>query len=181
MCGGDALASQKQQEANQQIALNQQLMNMMQQYKAQTDPFWMSRLSGGLPYMNQLTDYSKGATAQAFAPAWGQLNRNLAGFGDTLPSGMKEQLMQNLSASEGQAFDSNIINALQQNEATKQSAAASLNPFQPAQLASNAAGSVLSAPPVQSGGIGNFLGGAVSGLFNAAGQAHGFSNLFAGI
>lgn len=155
---------------------------MMQQYQGQTTPFWENQLKNGLPFFNQLTDYGKGTTAQSFAPAWGQLNRNMQGYGSTLPSGMREQAQTNLSADEGQAFDQNMTQNLMANQQAKESAAASLNPFQPAQIASGTAGSVLSAPPVNPGGVGNFLGGAVSGLMNstmnAAGNAGGFGALF---
>jgi len=168
-CGGDALAGQKQTAANQQIQEQQQLMDLFQNYQKQTSPFWTSRLQNGLPYFNQLTDYTSGTLAKSFAPVRAGLNRQLSGFGETLPSGMKEQLNTNLDAQEGEAFDQNQVQALSANENTKEAAAASLNPFQPAQLATGAGGSVLSAPPVQSGGVGNFLGGAVSGLFNNPG------------
>lgn len=154
------------------------MMDMLQQYKAQTDPFWMNRLKNGLPFMNQLTDYTGGTLAKSFAPIRAGVNRNLAGFGDTLPSGFKEQTMTNLGAEEGQAFDQNQVQALMANDQAKLGAAASLNPFQPAQIANQSGGGILSAPPVQSGGFGNFLGGAVSGLINATGQAGGMAAMF---
>lgn len=171
-CGGDALASQKQEEANQQVQMNSQMMDLFKQYSSQTNPFWMNQLQQGLPFFNALTDYNKGTTAQAFAPAQAGLNRSLAGLGETLPSGMAEQAHTNLNAQEGQAFDQNMVNNLMENQQAKERAAGNLNPFQPAQVASGSAQSVLGAPPVNPGGFGNFLGGAVSGLFNAS-QAGG--------
>lgn len=178
LCGGDALAGQKETEANQQVQMNQQMMDMMNQYSAQTNPFWMSQLQNGLPFFNQLTDYSKGTVGQSFVAPRAALNRSLAGMGSTLPSGMAEQANTNLDAAEGSAFDQNMVSNLMANQNAKLQAAASLNPFQPAQIGSQAASSVLSAPPVNPGGIGNFLGGAVSGLLNnvsAGGQLGGMA------
>lgn len=180
-CGGDSLANQKKTEANQQIQLQQYMMDLMKQYQGQTTPFWTSRLNGGLPFFNALTDYNKGTIAQSFAPGRAAMERNLAGFGDTLPSGFKLGAETNFNEGEGQAFDQSMVNSLMANENVKEQAAANLNPFQPAQLSSNAAGSVLSAPPVNAGGFGNFLGGAVSGVLNAAGSAaSGGNSLWSG-
>lgn len=167
------MAGAKKQEAQQQIQLNQAMMDLMNKYSAQTNPFWSSRLSGGLPFFNQLTDYSSGTLAKSFAPQFAALNRRLSGFGDTLPSGFKEQQLTNLGAQEGEMFDENMVRNLSANEQSKLQAAASLNPFQPAQIGSGAAGSVLSAPAVNSGGFGNFLGGAVSGLLNNVSYSKG--------
>lgn len=167
-CGGDALAPEKQQEASQQVQMQQQMSDMMKQFSSQTNPFWMNQLQNGLPFFNAMTDYNKGTTAQAFQPAQAGLNRSLAGLGDTLPSGMAEQAHTNLNAQEGQAFDQNMVSAMMANQQAKEQAAGNLNPFQPAGVANQSAGSVLTAPPVNPGGFGNFLGGAVSGLFNNA-------------
>lgn len=106
------------------------------------------------------------------------MNRSLSGFGDTLPSGFKTQTNTDFDSNEANAFDQNAINALQQNEATKENAAAQLNPLGYYQSSNGANASILSAPPVQSGGIGNFLGGMASGLIGAAGNAGGFKDLF---
>lgn len=180
-CGGDALAGAKQQEANQQIQLNQQMMSMMHQYQDASQPFLMDQLKNGLPFFNQLTDYSKGTLATAEAPQRAALNRSLSSFGDTLPSGFKEQANTNFDVAQGHAFDQDMVSNLLQQQNAKERAASALNPLGPASLGSSTAGSVLSAPPVQAGGVGNFLGGAVSGLLDAAGQAKGFGKLFAGI
>ncbi len=170
-CGGDSLAAQKKQEANQQVQLNQYMMDLMKRYQGQTTPFWTSRLQGGLPFFNQLTDYGNGILAHAYLPARAQMERQMAGFGDTLPSGFKQGMEMNFDENEGQAFDEQQLNAMMMNEQAKQEAAANLNPFQPAQIGSSSAGSVLGAPPVNAGGFGNFLGGALNTALNAAGVA----------
>lgn len=157
------------------------MMDLMKQYQNQTTPFWSSRLRGGLPFFNQLMDANNGTVARAFAPARAQLGRSLAGFGDTLPSGFKTGMETQFNEGEGQAFDQQMVNSMMANENVKEQAAANLNPFTPASAASGSAGSVLSAPPVQGGGFGNFLGGAVSGLINATGQAGGAKAMFGGI
>jgi hypothetical protein len=169
ICGGDALAPQKQQEANSQVALNDQLTSMFKTYASASNPFWLNQLKNGLPFMSQLTDYTGGTLAKSFAPVRAQVNRNLSGFGDTLPSGFKEQTNTNLGAEEGQAFDQNMVQALMANQQAKERAAGALNPLAAASTASGTAGSVLSAPAVNGGGIGNFLGGAVSSLLQGAG------------
>lgn len=129
--------------------------------------------------MPQMLDYSGGTLAKSEAPQRAAMNRNLSGFGDTLPSGFKTQTQTDFDTKEGGLFDQNVLSALQQNEATKENAAAQLNPLGFYTGSTGANSSVLSAPPVQSGGIGNFLGGAASGLINAAGQAGGIAKMFA--
>lgn len=129
--------------------------------------------------MPQMLDYSGGILAKSEAPQRAAMNRNLSGFGDTLPSGFKTQTQTDFDTKEGGLFDQNVLSALQQNEATKENAAAQLNPLGYYTGSTGANASVLSAPPVQSGGIGNFLGGAASGLINAAGQAGGIAKMFA--
>lgn len=151
--------------------MQQQLMQLFQQMNSQSTPFWTNQIQNGLPFFNQLVDYSGGTLAKSFQPAQAQLNRRLAGFGDTLPSGMGEQLQTNLGAEEGEAFDQNMVSNLMMNQQAKERAAMALSPMAPAAAATGAGGSVLGAPPVNAGGIGNFLGGAVSGLFNNAGLA----------
>lgn len=142
-------------------------------------PFETNLVKNGLPYMPQLLDYSGGILAKAEAPERAAMNRNLQGFGDTLPSGFRTQTNTDFNAREGGLFDQNVLSGLQQNEATKENAAAQLNPLGYYSGSSGANGSILSAPPVSGGGVGNFLGGAASGLLNAAGNAGGFAKLFA--
>lgn len=141
-------------------------------------PFEENLVKNGLPYMPQMLDYSGGILARSEAPQRAAMNRNLEGFGDTLPSGFKTQTNTDFNTKEGGLFDQNVLSGLQQNEATKENAAAQLNPLGYYTGATGANQSVLAAPPVQSGGVGNFLGGAASGLLNAAGTAGGFGKLF---
>jgi hypothetical protein len=157
-------------------------MSMLQQFNAQSTPFWTNQLQNGLPFMNNLQNFSSGTLAQSFQPAQASLNRSLSGLGSTLPSGMAAQLQTDLGAQEGEAFDQNTVANLMANQQAKTQAATALSPFAPAAAATSAGGSVLSAPPVQSSGIGNIIGGAVSGLFQGAGTAAaGGSTLLAGI
>jgi hypothetical protein len=173
MCGGDALASQKKQEAQSQIDLNKALQQGYTQRNAAQTPFLMERLKNGLPYFNDLIDYNSGTLARAAAPQRASLLRSLSGFGDTLPSGFKEQAIADFNANLARGFDDQIVQALNANEAAKENAANMLNPLGYAASATGAAGSVLGAPPVNAGGFGNFVGGLVSGIVNKAGATFG--------
>lgn len=167
-CGGDSLANQKKQAAQSEIDLNNALQaGYTQRNNAQT-PFLMDRMANGLPYFNDLIDYKSGTLARAAAPERASLLRNLAGFGDTLPSGFKEGEIGDFNANLARGFDDQIVQALNANEATKENAANMLNPLGYAAGATGAGGSVLSAPPVYSGGFGNFVGGLASGLVKNA-------------
>lgn len=172
-CGGDALAPEKEAQAQAQAQQQQQLSQMMQQYQQLSQPFWTNQLQNGMQGFNALTDYTKGTTAQAFAPAWGQLSRNLATEGSMVPSGMADQERTNLAASEGGAFDQNMANLIMQNNAAKQQAASALNPMAPASASTQSSQSVLQAPSVNPGGFGNWLGGAVSGLLGGGASIGG--------
>ena len=119
--------------------------------------------------MPQLLDYSSGAVAQSYAPAQAALNRSMAGFGSNLPSGFATQSQTDLDSQEANAQDTNTINALQQNQQAKTGAAAALNPLGYYTGSTGANQSVLGAPAVNSGGVGNFVGGLVSGLANNVG------------
>jgi hypothetical protein len=177
-CGGSAIAPQQEQAATQSVQEQQELMQMLQQYSGASTPFWMNQLQNGLPFMNNLQNFSSGTLAQSFQPAQASLNRSLAGLGQTMPSGMAQQLQTDLGAQEGEAFDANTVQNLEANYGAKEQAATALSPFAPAAAATSAGSSVSSAQPVQTSGIGNIIGGAVSGLFNGAGAAGGFAKLF---
>jgi hypothetical protein len=180
-CGGDALAGAKQQAAKEQADAAAQQAAIAKQRNDVQQPFETNLVNHGLPYLPQLLDYSNGTLAKAYSPMRATMNRNLAGFGDTLPSGFKTQTQTDFNSNEANAFDQNTINALQQNEATKENAAAQLNPLGFYGGSNSANQSILSAPAVQSGGVGNFLGGMASGLISAAGNAGGkggFAGLF---
>jgi hypothetical protein len=167
-CGGDALAGAKQAAAKQQADAATQMAAIAKSRNDVQQPFEENLVKNGLGYLPQMIDYTGGTLAKSEAPQRAAMNRNLAGFGDTLPSGFKTQTQTDFDTQEGGLFDQNVINALNINEAAKENAAAQLNPLGYYTGSTGATGSVLSAPPVQSGGIGNFLGGAASGLLNAA-------------
>jgi hypothetical protein len=178
-CGGDSLAPAKQQEAQSQINLNNALQQGYTQRNNAQTPFLMDRMKNGLPYFNDLIDFGGGTLARAAAPERASLLRGLSGFGDTLPSGFKEGVIGDFNANLARQFDDSMVGWLNQNEAAKENAANMLNPLGYAGAATGAAGSVLSAPPVQSGGFGNFMGGlvngAVQGFSKGAGSAASFS------
>jgi len=166
LCGGDALASQKQQEANSQVALNNSLVKAFNTNQSQVDPFAISLLNNGNPYFKNQIDYNNGIIAQQAAPQRAQMLSQLQGYGNTLPSGFAAQTEADFDSNLANQFDQSIANTENQNLQTKIEGAQLLNPLGYAGAGSQAAGSVLSAPPVQSGGFGNFLGGLASGLLN---------------
>lgn len=173
MCGGDALAPAKEAAAQQSLESQRELTKLADQRNAVQQPFETSRVTGGLPYKNQLLDYNSGILAKSYAPVRADLNRRLAGQGDTLPSGFANQSRIDLDSNRANAFDNNVISTLNADELTKENAAAQLNPLGYYGSAGSSGQSVLSAPAVQSGGVGNFVGGAVSGLLNNASVASG--------
>lgn len=168
LCGGDALSGDKEAAAKSQAELASTQAALANKTAGTYIPFFSDLAKNGLDFMPQLEDYSKGTIAQSFAPAKAQQARQLAGFGDTLPDGFKQQSQDNLNASEGQAFDQNQVQNLEMNQAAKTSAASALNPGQFFSGATAGNQSILGAQPVNSGGVGNFIGGAVSGVLNNA-------------
>src|SRR6267378_2904571 len=178
-CGGDKLAGAKEAAAKQQADAASQMAAIAKSRDALQTPFLTDRVKNGLPYLPQMLDYTGGTLAKAEAPERAAMNRNLAGFGDTLPSGFKTQTQTDFNTKEGNLFDQNVVNALNTNQSAKMSAAEQLNPLGYYGGSTGANSSVLSAPPVQSGGVGNFLGGAASGLLNAAaGSAKGLKSIW---
>jgi hypothetical protein len=133
-------------------------------------PFLTDTVKNGLSFMPQLQDYSSGTLAQSFAPQKAAQQRQLAGFGDTLPDGFKQQQETNMEANEGQAFDQNQVQNLMTNQAAKTQAASMLNPQGYFSGATAGNQSILGAQPLNSGGVGNWFGGALSGILNTAGK-----------
>lgn len=88
-------------------------------------PFYESRLAG-LPNKEQFLDYGAGKTARAFGPARAATSRRLAfaGVNPTDPAYL--QTMTDLEGQQGRAFDDQISQFLNLDEATKQSAARGL-------------------------------------------------------
>jgi hypothetical protein len=175
MCGGDSLAKQKQQEASSQVALNQSLVNAFNTNQSEANPFAINLLKNGNPYFKNQIDYNKGLMAQEAAPLRAQMMSKMAGYGNTLPSGFASQTEADFNSNLASNFDNTVANAENNNLQTKMAGASMLNPLGYAGAGSQAAGSVLSAPPVQSGGFGNFLGGMASGLAQGAGSAAGMA------
>lgn len=136
---------------------------------AQVKPFYTNRLQNGLPYINQLLDPMSGIISRAFAPAYQSLNQRFAV--DGLPSGSKDAAIRDLDAQKARAYDTQMVGALQQNDAAKQDAASGLVGQQGLALSSamgntNAAlsgnNSIMQAP-LQSQGVGGILGGVLQG------------------
>ena len=158
------LSNQTAQTAADQTAF-------MKSQEQKIDPFATSRLNNGLPYFDALTDYTKGTTAQAFAPGRGAILRKF-GTMSGLPSGMKEQTLADYDANEARAFDSNMVNNLNTNEAAKQGAAALLtgqeqisNPVGYTSAAMQGNQSIMQAP-LQTPGIGGLIGGLAQGVIS---------------
>lgn len=126
--------------------------------------------------MPQLQDYSSGTLAQSFAPQKAAQQRQLAGFGDALPDGFKQQQETNMDAAEGSAFDQNQTQNLLLNQQAKTQAASALNPAQYFSGASGDNQSILGAQPLNSGGLGNWFGGALSGAINGASKNLSFGS-----
>jgi hypothetical protein len=173
MCGGDPLQADKQAAADQNTKTQKQLSDAFTQRNNAQTPFELSRMNLGLPYIGQLMDYSGGTLARAAAPERASLLRNMSGFGSTLPSGFKTQAIGDFDASLGRSFDDQMVQNLNANESAKETAANALNPLGYAGNSIQAGGSVTSAPPIQPGGVGNFLAGAASGLLNSASASGG--------
>lgn len=180
--GGGPSSEQKQAAASQANLTNQlagvanRQQNFFEQQQNAVNPFYQSRMKNGLPYYNQLTDSLSGTTAQAFAPARGQLLRSLSntpGGNNGLPSGFRQQALTDLSTQQARAFDSNLIGALAANEQAKQAGASGLigqaqiaNPLGYFQGAQQGNQSIMQAP-LQRPGIGGILGGIAGGAASA--------------
>jgi hypothetical protein len=74
----------------------------------------------GLPFYRNTTDYSSGMNAQAFAPQRAALLRQTNQYAN-MPSGYRDAMLTSLAAQEGRSFDnSNIQNALMNQQAKAQ-------------------------------------------------------------
>lgn len=182
MGGGGVSGSQKNQAAGQLTNLSGTATgNMGQQYQTataagkQVTPFYASEMTGGLPFYRQMTDYSGGDIAQAFAPARGQILRQTNQYAN-MPSGYRDALLNNLNAAQARSFDSSLRQAMMANQMAKQQGAAGLTGEQ--QIAGNealgygslgagASSSILQAP--QKPSVWGTIGGlAMQGLGTAA-------------
>lgn len=86
-------------------------------------PFYQTEMTQGLPFYNNLTDFSSGTTAQAYAPAKASYLRQESTMG-ALPSGSKAAGMNDINESEAKTFDSNLVNNMFANYQAKQGGAA---------------------------------------------------------
>jgi hypothetical protein len=93
--------------------------------QAAVSPFYRSRMMNGDPNFNQYTDAASGINARSFAPARQALYARL-GSQQGLPSGYREQAMQDLDDRQAHGFDDLLIQGLQRNEAAKQGGAAGM-------------------------------------------------------
>lgn len=167
-------AAQSQADLNKQLGDafgRQEQFSEAQQNKV--NPFYTSRMQGGLPYMANLTDAISGNTAQAFAPAKAQLERSLGQNANALPSGFATGARSDLAAQQGRAFDQQLQGAQGANEAAKQAGAAGLlgqaqisNPQSYGSLATSGNQSIMQAPLAKPG-LGGLLGGLAGGLASA--------------
>lgn len=88
-------------------------------------PFYTNEMNNGLPFFNNLTDYSSGTVAQAYAPQEAALNRSLAKTG-YLPSGFATAARSDLASRKAQTFNQMLQNALYANYQAKQQGAQGL-------------------------------------------------------
>lgn len=173
--GGGPSTEQKQAAASQANLANtqsnaaNQALQFVQAQQNKANPFYTSRMEGGLPYFNQLTDASSGLTAQAFAPARQQLLQRL-GTQQGLPSGFREGALTDLDTQQARAFDTQLLGGLGANEQAKQAGASGIlgqaqlaNPQSYFAGAGGANQSILQAP-LQRPGLGGLLGGVAGGL-----------------
>lgn len=77
----------------------------------------------GLPFYNNLTDFSSGTAAQAYNPAKASFLRTTATQG-ALPSGYKSAGMNDINEAQAKTFDSSLVNNMMMNQQAKQQGAA---------------------------------------------------------
>lgn len=180
--GGGPSVEQRNAAASQAQLTNQlgQVANRQQDFfeKQQNtvNPFFSSRMTGGLPFMNQLTDATSGLNARAFAPARQQLLRQL-GTQQGLPSGFRQQALTDLDTQQARSFDDQLLGGLGANEQAKQAGASGLlgqaqlaNPTGYFGQALGGNSSIMNAP-LQKPGLGGVLGGALGGALGQGGIA----------
>lgn len=165
MCGGPS--RQQKEAAAAQTDISNTLSGIAKGREAFQGPFLKSRVQGGLPFLNQFTDFSGGALARSIAPQRAQLLSRLNRFGTALPSGFREQTLTDLGTRQARAFDDQIIQGLLLDEETRARAAGLANPLGFFTGAQQGFGSILNMPQ-QPNPLGSILGGAVGGLIGLA-------------
>jgi hypothetical protein len=132
-------------------------------------PFYQSEMTNGLPFYNNVTDFTSGTTAQAFNPAKAAFLRTQGTLG-ALPSGSKSAGLNDINESEARAFDTGLTNNMFANFQAKQQGAAGTAGLMQAAFygGSTSAGSSASQPlqPAYNPWMG-VLGGAVQGAASA--------------
>ena len=127
--GGGASSTQKQgqqiqlQNAQQENQLAGQSAQKFNALGSSVSPFYSNEMTNGLPFFNNLTDYTSGTTAQAYAPAKAQFLRSQASLG-ALPSGSKAAGMNDINENEAHAFDTGLTGNLFAQQQAKQQGAA---------------------------------------------------------
>jgi len=165
MCGGPS--SEQKAAAASQNDLTKQLAASGKARDAFQLPFLQSRVQGGLPFLNQYTDYTNGATAKALAPQRAQLMSRLDRNGSNLPSGFKEQALADFDENGAHQFSNNLLQGLLLNEQTKSAAAGMSNPLGYFTGAQQGNQSILNMPQ-QTSPWGSIVGGALGGLIGLA-------------
>lgn len=178
LAGGGPSSEQKAAAASQAAATNQaaqtskDMLNIYKNQYAKIEPFATSRMNNGLPFFPALTDFAKGTTAQAYAPAYSALNKRMSSMG-ALPSGFRTQALSDLDASKARSFDQNLVNNLLLNETAKNNAAAMLvnqqqlsNPLGWSGAVTQGNSALMNAPLANSG-LGGILGGIAGGAMSA--------------
>jgi hypothetical protein len=177
--GGGPSSTQK--AAQQQTLQNSQQEGQLANQSAQkfntlgdsVSPFYASEMKNGLPFFGNLTDFSSGTAAQAYAPAKAAFLRQQSTLG-ALPSGSKAAGLNDINEAEGKTFDSSLMNNLFANWQAKQQGAQGtaglMQAYNPAAFygGSTSAGSSASQPlqPQYNPWMG-VLGGAVQGAASA--------------
>ncbi len=120
-------AAQQQQLSNaqQEGQLANQSGGKFNALYGQTQPFYTSEMTNGLPFYNNLTDFTSGTTAQAYAPAKAAFLRQSSTMG-ALPSGSKAAGMNDINEAQAKTFDSNLVNNMFAQQQAKQQGAAGL-------------------------------------------------------
>lgn len=165
-----AAASQRRL-TDQSIRIADQMNAREQDQYNQIKPYAFDRLKNGLPFFNQLTDFAGGTNARAFAPGRAQLIRRLGP--QSLPSGFREEALDDYENARRRAFDANLAQNLFANEQSKSEAARLItgqqqvaNPIGWTQAGMQGNQSIMQAPLAKPG-LGGLIGGIAGGVASA--------------
>jgi hypothetical protein len=179
ICSGGGPAPEQRAAAASQANVNNQLVSQGNDNQRRVNenmdlikPYATSRLNGGLPFFNALTDYNSGTISRSFQPARMTLEKRLSGYG-SLPSGFAEGARRDLDVSQAHAFDDSMVNNLLMNEQAKSDAARVLtnqaqvlNPLGYYSGAQQGNNSIMQAP-LQRPGLAGLIGGVAGGASKA--------------